>query len=103
MLDYVNIGSVPSGEDCEQLGPDYDAQKARKESQIFAKQLRRQFPDADFKVKSFFHDFGTYFEVVAFFDSENEESVDAAFKAENNMPEFWDDEAKEEIAALILA
>lgn len=99
-MDFVNIGSVPAGEDCEQLGPNYDAVKARKECEIFKRQLQRMFPNAMLKVKSFPHDFGSYLEVVALFNPDVDTMVEDAFQVENEMPEFWDDEAKKEIEAL---
>lgn len=99
-MDYVSIGCVPAGEDCEQLGPNYNPAKARQECNIFKRQLEREFPEVYFKVKSFPHDFGTYMEVVAMFDEDDEEQCEKAFEAENNTPEFWDDEAKKEIEAL---
>ena len=97
MRDYVNIGATPADELCEQLGPAYDPMKARKECLAFKHQLERVFPKASFGVKSFPHDFGTYMEVVAFFEDEDAASVEAAFEAERATPERWDEEALREL------
>ena len=43
MRDYIDIGATPASENCEQLGPNYDPQRARAECRAFIAQLRRQF------------------------------------------------------------
>jgi hypothetical protein len=102
MLDYINIGSSPSSEPCAQLGTDNYPIQARKECTAFIHQLRRQFSDGDrpsnaLKIKHFDHDFGTYMEVVCYFDDADEEAINFAFRCESNTPEYWDKEAKEEM------
>lgn len=98
MLDYLTLGPTPSGEDCEQLGHDYDSAKARAECLVFKHQLERLFPAGHFKIKSFSHDFGTYMEVCAIYDdSYDDELTRAAFAAEANTPETWDELAKAEL------
>ena len=99
MKDYINIGSSPSGEDCAQVGSDDYTHRASVECRIFADQLDRSFPDiakngCSLAIKSFPHDFGSYKEVVIYFDDENEASESYAIHIENNTPEFWDDLAK---------
>jgi len=73
----------------------------RKECEIFLRQLRRVFGEppegAGLSIKSNPHDFGTYLEVVCWFDTGVEASVEYAFNMEKNTPEYWDDEAKEEL------
>lgn len=101
MKDYLNIGSSPYGEDCVQVGSDnYDIQ-SRIECRAFKHQLERMFgpgPDGAYiAIKSFFHDFGSYKEVVVVFDDEDQESIDWAFKIESEGPERWDSEALEEM------
>ena len=92
----ISIGAVPSGEDCEQLGPNYNPTKARRECQAFIDQLRRHFGEepfgARFRISSNPHDFGTYYEVECRFDENNEEAAEYAFAAED-CPEYWDAEA----------
>jgi hypothetical protein len=94
MRDELSIGPTPSGETCEQLGPHYDATKARRECSAFVEQLRRVFgpePEgARFRITSNPHDFGSYYDVVVVFDDENPEAVAYAFKVEGATPESWD-------------
>lgn len=100
MRDYISIGCVPHGENCEQLGPNYNPVKAKQECKALIGQLRRIYGDEPFgarlSVKSFSHDFGTYMEVVCYYDDEVEESMNYAFSCED-IPEFWDEEAKKEL------
>jgi hypothetical protein len=99
--DYITLGSSPGNENCTQLGSDnYDIQ-SRKECLAFKHQLERLFSEPPegcyFSVKSFSHDFGTYKEVVCYFDDSIEESCSFAYNAENNTPGSWDKLAKEEL------
>ena len=94
---YIELGPVPCGEKCEQLGSNYRPEFARFECQQYKAQLEREFnhlSDISFSIKSFPHDFGTYMEVVVRYDDENEESVDNAFHVDSNSPEKWDNLAK---------
>ena len=100
MRDYIELGSTPYDEDCAQVGEANYRQLARFECQQFIAQLRRLFgpePDgAELRVKAFSHDFGTYYEVVCYFDDTLPESVDYAFQCEgDNAPANWDDEARQ--------
>lgn len=102
MREYLTIGSSPYGEDCAQVGSDgYDG-KSRKECQAYKNQLIRQFgeePDgARISVKSFPHDFGSYREVICYFDDAKPAAVEYAFKLEGEGPELWDDAAKDELS-----
>ncbi len=101
-MDYIELGPVPTDEECEQLGPTYNRKRAFSECLAFKDQLRRQFPKPEgvpgrLGIKSSPHDFGTYLEVVAYFDDTNEASMDWAFGIENNIPEHWDEAAKKEL------
>lgn len=84
-MDYLTIGSTPHDEPCTQLGdPDY-TQKARAECKRFLEQIARHYPEPAggyLQVKSFSHDFGKYFEVVARFDDTDEEAVNWAYAIE---------------------
>ncbi len=101
---WIDIGPTPADEPCEQAGPQYQAVKAVAECKIFERQLRRQLGDepgtAELRVKSQSHDFGTYHEVVCYFDDTDEVGMEYAFKCENESPAKWDDIAKQELAAL---
>lgn len=107
MRDWLEIGASPADEDCAQIGSDDYPEKSRLECRVFANQLRRVFGDppsgAEIGVKAFRHDFGTYREVVVFFDdakSEEEENpgFEYAINVENNTPEKWDILALKELA-----
>ena len=102
MRDYLCIGSSPTCEDCAQVGSaDYLA-KSRIELEAFKNQLIRVFGKpprgAELRIKSFLHDFGTYFEVVCYYDTDKPKTVEYAFRLENNTPERWDIKALREIA-----
>ena len=126
MRDYINIGSAPVEEQCAQVGRDNYRAMARLECRAFKEQLERKFPDGEFGIKSFPHDFGTYFEVVAYFEDEVDRDAEAlraledtfmlcqkypcvnklrareaAFEAEANTPMYWDKEAKAILNSLL--
>ena len=97
MRDYLDIGPVPCNEECQQVGtPSYDHAMARKECQQFIVAIRRTLgtePEgAQLRIKSNPHDFGTYLEVVCYFDDDMPDAVDYAFKAESESPAEWSPE-----------
>ena len=98
MRDYITIGSTPYEEDCAQVGSANYPERSRVECRAFKEQLLRIFGEppegADIGVKSFDHDFGTYREVVCYYDEDEEESVRYAFKLEEEIPTQWDNEAR---------
>lgn len=100
--DYITIGSSPAGEDCAQVGTDNYTEQARRECNAYREQLLRQFGkepgSARLAVKSFPHDFGSYLEVVCYYDDRDEAAMEYAFRLESECPERWDDEAR---AALV--
>ena len=103
MLDYLNLGSTPSDEDCAQVGgPDYQ-NRANKELDAYKAQLERMFPGLEthkhmrFKKMWFPHDFGSYGEIVITFDVDNELEAATAIEIEWNTPTNWDQEAIEEL------
>ena len=103
MIDYMDIGSSPTDEYCAQLGSDGYEVLSRIELNAYVHQLERMFPHVKetdslkFAVKRFNHDFGTYAEVVIYFNTENEHDYEYAILIEHNLPMNWDEEAKEEI------
>lgn len=102
MRDCVYIGSTPCDEPCQQVGmPSYDASLARKEIRAFINQLRRHFgpePDgAELRAKTESHEFGSYTEVVCYYDYDKPESVEYAFKCESESPANWDLQATIEL------
>ena len=98
MRDYFSLGSTPAGEDCIQVGQPNYMDESTKECQRYIAQLRRQFGTEPigtrFGIKTFPHDFGSYKEVVIYFDDEDEEAVHFAYKVEAECPEYWDEEPK---------
>ena len=103
MIDYMEIGSSPTDEHCAQLGSDEYAVLSRIELNAYVHQLERMFPHVKetdslkFAVKRFNHDFGTYAEVVIYFDTANDFEYNCAIDIEHNLPSNWDKEAKKEI------
>ena len=108
MIDYIEIGSSPWGEECAQLGSEGYSERGRAECRAYIGQLyrlleangfrRNELPDGfALTVKGNSHDFGTYYEVVCRFSTYDEKAFDLSFWLEENIPEFWDDVAKAEI------
>lgn len=97
MRDYITIGSTPYEEACAQVGSDDYPGRSRVECKAFVGQLLRIFGEppegADIGIKNFNHDFGTYREVVCYYDDDEEESVRYAFNMEERVPAYWDKEA----------
>jgi hypothetical protein len=104
MKDYLDLDTVPVDESCAAVGqPDYQ-KRARLEARAFIAQLERTFPDAVaagvyFKVKSNPHDFGSYLSVQVVFDDEDEAQTEWAYTIESELPNTWDDDARNELAA----
>ena len=91
MRDYLCLGPVPAYEYCEQVGtPEYDYQKDTVNLWRYRDMLRERWPEADFAIKSFPHDFGTYREVVVYYDTEENDPI--AYEVEANLPTTWDQE-----------
>lgn len=98
MRDYLEVGPVPHEEECVQVGSAGYQKQAWRECQAYKNQLERLFPVPNgapgyFAIKSFPHDFGSYYEVVVVYDEQNETSTEWAFNVENNAPARWDAEA----------
>ena len=93
MHDYLTLGSTPCEEDCAQVGSENYYEKAYKECHRYIELLKVMFPNipekARYAVKAFPHDFGTYHEVIIWYDTEDAPSMDYAFGVENNLPMTW--------------
>ena len=104
MRDYYEIGATPIDEPCASVGePDY-SRRARMECRALINQLYRQLPEdasgcIELRIKAHGHDFGTYYEVVAYFDDEDEHAESLAMQAGDELPYTWDDEARAELTA----
>lgn len=97
MIEYMEIGPTPCEEDCAQLGTSDYRKISNIEMTAYINQLCREFATrldyVDFGKKWFNHDFGSYGEVVVYYNTEDEESTKAAFFIESHLPMRWDDEA----------
>jgi hypothetical protein len=102
MRDFIDVGSSPTGEDCAALGTDSYYEQARRECRAYINQLRRVFGNepegARLSIKSNAHDFGTYLSVSCSYDDSLPASLDYAFRCENESPEHWDHQARQELA-----
>jgi hypothetical protein len=45
---------------------------------------------SNFAIKSNPHDFGSYYEVVVYYNDDNEEAAEFAYMVERNLPETWE-------------
>ena len=106
MIEYIELGPVPSGEDCEQVGDRFDRIKAIRECNAYRSQLYRAFPElvnhdrVRLVIRMQCHDFGSYPEVAVRFSYEDEEDIDLAYRIDSDAPEYWDDEAKVELGLI---
>ena len=93
MKDFIIIGSAPYEEDCVQVGANDYARRAKIEGLAFIGAIRMKLglepEQAHLAVKSFPHDFGTYYEVVCHYDDTNEKATEYAFKCESEGPATW--------------
>lgn len=97
MRDYITIGCTPADEDCQSVGmPSYNPAEARRECEQFRNLIRQtvgpEIGTARLAIKSFSHDFGSYYEVVCYFDDHDEEAMDYAFHCESCSPTKWNGE-----------
>ena len=96
-MDRIELGTVPWGESCAQTGKDYGSydyarlQVLECKAFIMALQLKFGEPPTDsrFSINRFPHDFGTYNEVVYFYDIGLHSHVEYANKCEGGGPENW--------------
>lgn len=93
MREFLTIGSSPCAEDCVQVGAENYKSLATAECQRFIDLIREKLgPEtgsAKLGIKSFPHDFGSYLEVVCWYDEEDEIGAGYAFNVESNAPENW--------------
>lgn len=93
--DYIDIGPAPCDEECVQVSPDGNYLPAmRTECNRFIELIRKKLgPEAGaarLSVKTERHDFGSYLEVVCYFDTDEKEGMDYAFRCESEAPSKWD-------------
>lgn len=89
---YIDIGSNPSGEELF-FDVKNSSEQQRSECRAFIQAIRKtlgpEVGTAQLKVKGNPHDFGTYYEVVCYYDDNDEVGMDYAFKCESESPEYW--------------
>jgi hypothetical protein len=94
MRDYISIGPAPADEQCAQLGADdyYELvmEQCRRFREVIRKHIGPEPKGAELKIKSFPHDFGTYYEVVCYYDDAYPDAVDYAFRCEAESPLTWE-------------
>ena len=100
MIETLNIGATPNEEDCAQVGSADYKERARTECRAYMEQIRKHYPEPEngcLAVKRFPHDFGTYYEVVAYYDPEDSTASRWAFDIEGDdlgVLATWDEEFK---------
>lgn len=106
-LDFFTLASTPNDETCTQAGMDLESQI--KECTALINQLKRGAGTPDegaefFIIENTGHDFGIYYEAGIFYqptpdtdEAEESQSEIYAMIIEQNIPEQWDNEAKEEL------
>jgi hypothetical protein len=105
ITETLEIGFTPHGEECAEVGEEGYAARARRELGVFRRQLHRHAaregvqlpPGLVLGIKGNAHDFGTYYELVARFPTDDEAATEAAYWLEANVPEKWDEEARAEL------
>jgi len=107
MKNYLVLGSTPCNEDCAQVGNDNYYDQSQIELHVYGKYIHRIFPQIlasktlYLKIKSFPHDFGTYRELVLYYDDSNEEELSLAYSIDEFLPRNWDEEALKELTEKI--
>ena len=94
---HISLGAVPAYEPCAQVGQDGYEDMARAECRRYAALLRDTYIEFHgaipqglrVRVKSYPHDFGVYFDVVAEYHPDDDDAVEAAVWLENNSPMQW--------------
>ena len=91
--DLVYLGPAPAEEDCVQVGdPDY-ARKAKAECRAYIEAIRKVLgpePEgARLSIKGEQHDFGVYYEAVAYFNPNNQAAAEYAYRCEEKAPTTW--------------
>ncbi len=99
-LNCIQIGSTPPEEDCAQVGaPDY-TERVTEEANRYIELIRQKFgkePDgAKLAVQPNCHDFGTYHQVVCYFELDNLDAERYALACEWYGPTDWNDDERDD-------
>src|SRR6266542_3099848 len=97
-MTYLEIGCGPAYEDCALVHSPYYQEQMQRETREFMRMIRETVgPEpvgARLAVKAFSHEFGTYHEVVCYFDELKPTSVEYAYRCEAEAPTEWDARAR---------
>ncbi|MEM9753670.1 MAG: hypothetical protein AAF916_09840, partial [Planctomycetota bacterium] len=116
-VESLYIGATPYGEACAQVGQTDYQELALVECHAFIGQLRRQFGDEPPGCKFIIadnphsgdphsggpHDLGTCHSVNVQYDVNDLDACDWAFMVDNDQPEFWDNQACQELGIVSAA
>jgi len=91
--EYIELGPTPWDESCLQVGSDEYQMGWRDEANRYIDQLKKLFGNKlvgsmRFGIKKFPHDFGTYHDVVIFYNNIDEEEI--ALEIEEQLPRNWE-------------
>ena len=104
-MEYIELGPVPAGEPCAQVGTDNYLARSMRECEVFRRMLERVFPIPEglpvkYVIRSHPHDFGAYREVSVRYRAGDQAASDFAILVESSIPECWDPVAQQELADL---
>src|SRR5258708_26025810 len=95
MREYLELGQAPYNEMPAQVGAPHYRTNAIRECQTFIQAIRNYLgPEPEgalLSYKGFPHDFGTYYEVICYYDPALPQSVNYAFRCERESPATWKD------------
>lgn len=102
-LDTIELGPVPAGETCVEVGTDNYMANSLRECKVYQRMLERLCPipqglPVAFVVRSHPHDFGPYREVSVRFCGGNQAAMDFAYHVDANAPDQWDAIARDALA-----
>ena len=87
--EYLEIGCTPYEEDCAQVGQENFRELASLECQQYIKALRVVYGvepiGAELGIKWNPHDFGSYTEVVCYYEPNNEKAINYAYTLESGI------------------
>lgn len=98
--EYESVGCTPASESCAQVGDDDYGVRARKECEVYRRQLVREHgppPEGcSLVLRSSAHDLGSYMEVYVRFPADCEAGWDYADRCVCGS-DVWDTEARKEL------
>lgn len=102
-MQYIEIGPVPAGERCAQVGSPDCEETSLRECEVFRRMLNRLFPVPEgmpvaYVIRTHPHDFGNYREVSIRHDGGHAAAVDFVHQVEISIPGEWDAIAQYELA-----